>query len=98
MDGPSSVAVFEMGLRGCMDAFNGDARFRQLKRERHREASRMSCAEQLLRVGALALTHARPEVVWTVKRTAPKPHMAGAMSQVSTPFCLGRSGCITISN
>jgi hypothetical protein len=51
----------------------------------------MGCAEQLIRVGALAFTHARPEVVWAVKRAAPKPRLAGAMRQISIPFCLGHS-------
>src|SRR5690348_5216158 len=86
LDRPSSVPFFEMDLRRRMDAFDGGARFRQLKRESHREAPGMSCAEQLLRVGALAFTHARPEVVWTVKRAAPKPHVASAMSQIAAPF------------
>ena len=35
LNGPSSVPFFEMDLRCCMDAFDGDARFRQLKRESH---------------------------------------------------------------
>ena len=93
MDGRSTVALFEMGLRSCMDVFGSDARFRQFKRERHGEAFGMDCAEQLLRVRALALANARPEVVWTVKGAAPKAHVSGTLGQISTPFCVGRSDC-----
>ena len=93
VDRPPDVTLFEMSLRCCIDAFDSEARIAQLKRQRHREAPGMSSAKQFLRVRALALTHARTEVVWTVKRAAPKPHVAGAMSQISMPFCVGRSDC-----
>lgn len=71
VDGPPTVALFEMGPRRGVDAFDSDARIGQLKRQRHRKAAGMGCAEQLLRVGALAFTHARAEVVWTVKCAVP---------------------------
>jgi hypothetical protein len=93
VDGPPTVTLFETDLRCCMDAFDSEARIGQLKRQRHREAPGMSSAKQFLRVRALAFTHARTEVVWTVKRAAPKPHVAGAMSQISMPFCVSRSDC-----
>ena len=48
LDGPSTVALFEMDPRCGVDAFDIDARIRQLKRQRHREAAGMGCAEQLL--------------------------------------------------
>jgi hypothetical protein len=76
-----------------MDAFDCEARIGPLKRQRHREAPGMSSAKRFLRVRALAFTHARTEVVWTVKRAAPKPHVAGAMSQISMPFCVSPSDC-----
>ena len=53
----------------------------------------MGCAEQLLRAGPLAVSHARAEIVWTVKCAAPKPHVPGTLGQISTPFCVGRSDC-----
>src|SRR5690348_12289688 len=42
VDGPPTVALFEMGPRRGVDAFDSDARIGQLKRQRHRKAASSS--------------------------------------------------------
>jgi hypothetical protein len=98
MDGPSTVALFEMDpLRG-VDAFHSDARIRKLKHQCHWEAAGMGCAEQLLRVGPLAVSHARAEVVWTVKCAAPKPHVPAPRARFPRHSASAVLIAITISN
>jgi hypothetical protein len=58
LNGPRTVTLFEMDLRRRVDSFDSEALIRQLKRQRHREAPGMSGAEQLFRIGALAVAHA----------------------------------------
>src|SRR3989442_4774542 len=70
-----------------MDTFRREAGTRKLRGQRHCEASRVSCAKQLLRIGRrLSFFKSRLEGVWTSERSATDFQSSATFSKIALPF------------
>src|SRR5215471_15560953 len=88
-DGESAFGLFEVHRGSRMDSLGWKTGIRQLCRQRHREASRVSGADQFFGVGAGSVLHPRLERVGAVKGTRTQLHVTLAFAKSSLPFCFG---------
>src|SRR5260370_35092465 len=98
MDGSHSETIgrFLQRHRGRrLDALRREPGFTELRGERHRETSRMRCADEFLRIGALFVFETRPERIRSLmEHAAFGGNCAAAILEPTLP----NSGSLSIHN